>query len=172
MTMARWGLIFSVMFGICMLAFNNCSNGFRIDEPLAGSTTANSQCRQKIMSAAKSEIIKNASLCESPVNYHCDLRRFRPGVGTATTQEVQCPTLAGLGEACISVTVYNFDTSRQLASAETRDSNEGGSYNRDEASCINTQITSQHVALIQAEGDSVNEAFEKSLELCRQRSRP
>jgi hypothetical protein len=170
--MIRAWIVFGILFAISMIAFNNCSSkGFDIPAAESSNSTS-SQCRTKIISSAKAEIYSTPSLCESAANYQCDLRRFRKNIGSGKKQEIQCAQIAGFGEACVPVVVYNFDTTIQQESAEARDLVEGGAYNRDEVSCINTQITSQNIALIQTEGSSVAETLEKSFETCRQRSRP
>lgn len=169
--MTRWGLLFSVLGIIAMVAFNNCSNGFNADTSMA--TLMSAQCRTKLVNSAKSEDLENnPALCEDASFYQCDLRRFRPGVGEGQSQGRQCLNVAGLGEACINVVTYLFDTQSQQQSAEAIDLVEGGAYNRDEVSCIHTQIKNRDIAFVHGEGSTLNEAFEKSLENCRQRSRP
>jgi hypothetical protein len=172
MNMTRAGIVFAILFSTSVVAFNNCAgNGFNAPGALDSAGLGSSQCRTKVISSAKTELFSNPSLCESAANYQCDLRRFRKGVGTEQKHDIQCAQIAGIGEACIPVVTYNFDTTTQQQTAEASELIEGGSYNRDEVSCINTQITSQHIALIQVEGASVPETLEKSIETCRQRSR-
>ncbi|MNY44176.1 hypothetical protein D3C86_1791810 [compost metagenome] len=111
------------------------------------------------------------ALCESPANYQCDVRHFRKGVGIETSHTQECANIAGMGEACVSVAVYNYDTTGQQQEAEASQLVEGGSYNRDEVSCINTKITTRDIAMVQAEGSTFAETLEKTIEGCRQRSR-
>ncbi|WP_413290438.1 hypothetical protein [Bdellovibrio sp. HCB337] len=166
------GILLSVLGAIAVVAFNNCSKGFNADTS-GILNSASAQCRAKVMTSAKSEELqKNPSLCEDASFYQCDVRRFRPGVGTEQSQGRQCLNIAGLGEACVNVVTYNFDTFNQQQDAEAQDLVEGGAYNRDEASCIHTQIKSRDIAFIHGEGSNLNSAFESALENCRQRSRP
>lgn len=123
------------------------------------------------MNSAKAELFGDASACESAANYACDLRHFRRGVGQATEQKTSCTSIAGIGDACVAVTVYNYDTTAQQRTADAIELAEGGAYNRDEASCINTQIKIQNISVIQEEGSTVAEALERSIASCRQRSR-
>lgn len=168
--MIRVGIVTTIFIAISVIAFNNCSStGFNAGENALNS--ASSQCRTKIMNSAKAELFGDGSLCENAANYACDLRHFRKGVGTARAQQTLCSQVAGLGEACVPVAVYNFDTALQQQGAEADQLVEGGAYNRDEASCINTQIVSQQVPVIQEDGSSVAEALERSVASCRQRSR-
>lgn len=111
------------------------------------------------------------ALCETPANYQCDVRHFRKGVGAETSQGKECADIAGLGETCVNVSIFNYDTTDQQKEAEASQLIEGGSYNRDEVSCINTKITTRNIAMIQAEGSTLVEALEKTIESCRQRSR-
>lgn len=168
--MIRVGIVTTIFFAISVIAFNNCSStGFNaVGESI---NLASSQCRTKIMNSAKAELFLDGSLCENAANYSCDLRHFRQGVGTARSQQTLCQQVAGIGEACVPVSVYNFDTSAQQQSAEASQLVEGGSYNRDEASCINTQVVAQQIPVIQEEGSTVAEALERSIASCRQRSR-
>lgn len=168
--MIRVGIVTTIFFAISVIAFNNCSStGFNVVENALNS--ASSQCRAKIMNSAKAELFLDGSLCENAANYACDLRHFRKGVGMARSQQTICQQIAGVGEACVPVSVYNFDTSDQQQTAEASQLVEGGSYNRDEASCINTQIVAQQIPVIQEEGSSVADALERSIASCRQRSR-
>lgn len=168
--MIRWTLSLGVSFLIALVAFNNCSSGGFQSTELASVAAGNAQCLAKIISSAKPELFQ-ASLCENTDHYRCDLRKFRAGAGHHRTQGMTCVTLAGFGEVCVPVTAYHFDTAPQQLSAEAEDLVEGGAYNRDEVLCYNTQITEHNIPLVQAEGESVAEALEKSLETCRQRSR-
>lgn len=169
--MIRVGIVSTIFFAISVIAFNNCSStGFNAVENSIN-LASSSQCRTKIMNSAKAELFQDGALCENAANYACDLRHFRKGVGSAHSQETSCQQIAGLGEACVAVSVYNFDTSAQQQTAEASQLVEGGSYNRDEASCINTQVIAQQVPVIQEEGSTVAEALERSIASCRQRSR-
>lgn len=168
--MFRVGIVTSIFIAISAIAFNNCSStGFNLAENAINS--ASSLCRTKIIASAKAEIFNGGALCENAANYACDLRHFRKGVGTARSQEKTCTNIAGLGETCVPVSVYNFDTSAQQQTADASELVEGGAYNRDEVSCINTQIISQQVPVVQEEGSTVAEALERSIASCRQRSR-
>jgi hypothetical protein len=170
--MTRFAILFGILSFISLLAFNNCSGGFKMENPAGVSASSSSQCRTKVINAAKSQALPDASVCENPANYQCDLRRFRMAVGHERTSEQQCSNIAGMGEVCINVIIYNFDTSEQSKSAEASEVFEDGAYNRDEAVCINTQVTTQGILVVQGEGSSVTEALEKSIESCRQRNRP
>lgn len=143
-----------------------------MENPAGVSASSSSQCRTKIINAAKSQALIDPSVCENPANYQCDLRRFRLAIGHETTSEHQCSNIAGIGEVCVNVVIYNFDTSEQLKTAEVAEAFEGGAYNRDEAVCINTQVTAQGIVVVQGEGPTVTDALEKSIESCRQRNRP
>jgi len=169
--MTRFAIIFGILSFISLLAFNNCSGGFKMENPAGVSSSSSSQCRTKVINAAKSQALSDPSLCENPGNYQCDLRRFRQGIGQETTSEKHCSNVAGMSEACVPVIIYNFDTTEQLKMAEATDVIEGGAYNRDEASCINTKITSQGIVVVQGEASTVSDALEKSIESCRQRNR-
>ena len=163
-------ILYALLFVITVVAFNNCSNNFTLVEALNVSS-ASSQCRAKIVEKAQAQMVIDPALCENSANYQCDVRHFRKGVGHATAQDQQCVNIAGLGETCVSVSIYNYDTTAQQKEAEAIQLLEGGSYNRDEVSCINTKITTRNIAMIQAEGASLAETLEKTIESCRQRSR-
>lgn len=167
--MIRFGVVFSIFITISVIAFNNCSSkGFNA---IDGATNlASAQCRTKMMASAKADLFKDTSLCDNTANYQCDLRHFRNGVGYAQVRDTVCVNLSDVGETCVPVNVFNFDTSAQQQTASADELIEGGSYNRDEVSCINTQITTQQIPVIQEEGASVAEALERSIASCRQRS--
>jgi hypothetical protein len=161
-------ILYAILFLVTVVAFNNCSNNFSLIESVE---TLSSLCRSKLVAKAEATMAIDPVLCESPANYQCDVRHFRKGVGTATSQANQCANIAGIGEACVSVAVYNYDTTGQQQEAEPSQLVEGGSYNRDEVSCINTKITTRNIAMIQAEGSTFADTLEKTIESCRQRSR-
>lgn len=169
--MLRVGIVTTIFIAISVIAFNNCSSaGFNV--PQSSLSSASSQCRAKIMNSAKAELFQDDALCEKAANYSCDLRHFRKGVGTLRSQQTICQQIAGIGEACVPVSIYNFDTTVQQQTAEAAQLVEGGAYNRDEATCINTQVMAQpQIPAIQEEGSSVAEALERSIASCRQRSR-
>jgi hypothetical protein len=170
--MTRVGLVFLIFFVISTLAYNNCAGGkFETINAIGGlANGASAQCREKIRSAAKASLTIDPQLCETAANYRCDLRHFRPEVSNGGAETKLCGTINA--EACVPVQVYNYNTAAQQADAAAEDKAEGGSYNRDEAVCINTQILQQQVAVIQTEGSSVEAALEAALNECRQRSRP
>jgi hypothetical protein len=151
-----------------VVAFNNCSNNFTLVESVEN---LSSLCRSKLVAKAEALTSIDPALCENPANYQCDIRHFRKGVGTETSQAQECANIAGMGEACVSAAIYNYDTTDQQKEADASQLVEGGSYNRDEVSCINTKITTRNIAMIQAEGSTLAETLEKTIESCRQRSR-
>ncbi|MBC7369984.1 MAG: hypothetical protein H7326_00360 [Bdellovibrionaceae bacterium] len=155
---------------ISTVAFNNCSGKFVAKNALGSINNSSSQCIQKMRSSLKVSDFSEPSMCEEAANYHCDQRRFRPEITNAQTQSVQCTKIAGVGDACITVTTYDYNTQQLQQSASAEEMVEGGSYNRDEVTCINTKITRQEVALIQVEGSNVADVLEKTVEQCRQRS--
>jgi len=163
-------IIYALLFLAAVVAFNNCSGGFVALDPVDASG-ASSQCREKIINKAQATMSIDPSLCENPANYQCDLRHFRKGVGNESSQAQKCTDIAGIGEACVTVATFNYDTSAQQKEAEASQLVEGGSYNRDEVSCINTKVTTRNIAMIQAEGSTLAETLEKTIEGCRQRSR-
>lgn len=166
-----WGPVyFSLFFAITVIAYNNCGGKFEVAEGVSLASSA--QCRAKIMNSAKaSAALNDPSICEDAANYRCDIRHFRPEVISGKFENRQCSIIAGMGETCVPVTNYNYNTASQLQQADASAIVEGGAYNRDEATCIHTKITSQNIALIQEEGSSITEALEKSIEQCRRRSR-
>jgi hypothetical protein len=170
MNMTRVGIYLAIFFVIAVVAFNNCAGKFEAVSALNSFSNASAQCRQKIAAAAKIADIADATVCEHSGNYQCDWRRFRPDVNPGKSQETRCVNIAGLGDTCVPVVIYNYNTRAQQQSAVADEMVEGGAYNRDEASCINTQIVSQRVALIQAEGSSLEQALENTVEQCRRRS--
>jgi hypothetical protein len=153
-----------------VVAFNNCSNNFTFVDPNSV-VDLSSQCRTKLIAKAAAQMSIDPAACEIPANYQCDVRHFRKGVGTQTSQAQKCTDVAGIGETCVNVAVFNYDTTGQQQQAEASQLVEGGSYNRDEVSCINTKITTRNIAMIQAEGSTLAETLEKTIESCRQRSR-
>ena len=168
MTLKR--IFYALLFLITVVAFNNCSNNFTLVESLTVASES-TQCRAKLVEKAQALMSIDPAVCENPANYQCDVRHFRKGVGAGTSQAQQCANIAGMGEACVSVAIYNYDTTDQQQEAEASQLVEGGSYNRDEVSCINTKITTRNIAMIQAEGNTLAETLEKTIEGCRQRSR-
>lgn len=166
MTLKR--IVYAILFLVTVVAYNNCSNNFKLVESVEN---LSSLCRTKIVEKAQALMSIDPGLCELPTYYQCDVRHFRKGVGNETSQKQECANIAGMGEACVTVAVYNYDTSEQQKDAEPSQLVEGGSYNRDEVSCINTKITTRDIAVIQAEGSTLVEALEKAVEGCRQRSR-
>jgi|GEM_PF-6861459 hypothetical protein len=162
-------IVYFLCFLVVIIAFNNCSGGFTAIDVVDIASTS-SQCREKIVQKAASLAVA-PELCENPINYQCDLRHFRPGVGSETSQAVYCVNVAGMGEACIPVNIFNYDTSAQQKDAEAAQMVEGGSYNRDEVSCVNTQVTTRGISMIQAEGNTVSSTLETAIDSCRQRSR-
>jgi hypothetical protein len=164
-------LSIAAFFALAILAYNNCSNSqFEPLSSLGLNNSASSQCRTKMLEAAKSALVTDASLCEAATNYQCDLRRFRPEPGLDRAQNVECLNIPGMVQACVPVTTYSYNTSLQQQGADPADLAEGGAYNRDEATCINTRITSQKISLIQTEGSTVQQALEQAVTQCRQRS--
>ena len=168
-TMTPKWMVYSLMALTTTVAFNNCSGGFTAIDT-TDLSTASSQCREKIKNKV-TDVAMDPALCESPLNYQCDVRHFRKGVGNEAGQAVHCTDIAGLGETCVAVNIFNYDTTAQQKTATAAELVEGGSYNRDEVSCINTQIISRNIAMIQSEGDSFASTLEKTIENCRQRSR-
>ncbi len=165
--MRRW-IIYAILFGVSVIAFNNCSGGFEVLESVG---RVSAQCLQKLRTSQKLNGSFDPVICENPENYQCDIRRFRKGVGHQTQQDQQCADIAGIGETCVAVTTFNFDTSQQEIFAEPADLVEGGSYNRDEISCMNTQITDHKIAVVQAEGSRLVDTLESTILNCRARSR-
>lgn len=156
---------------VSAVAFNNCSGGFTAIDPV-DQIEASSQCRTKIINSSKAIVTAmDPAVCEKAENYQCDLRHFRKGVGSDHQENHQCADIAGMGETCVAVSVYNYDTTAQQLVADASQLIEGGSYNRDEVSCINTKVVSHQIALVQAEGNDLATALEKTIEGCRQRSR-
>ena len=153
-----------------VVAYNNCSNNFSLKDSI-DLVDLSSQCRTKIVAKAQALMSIDPAVCELPANYQCDVRHFRKGVGTEASQGKECADIAGVGEACVNVAIFNYDTTAQQQEAEPSQLVEGGSYNRDEVSCINTKITTRNIAMIQAEGSTLVDALEKTIEGCRQRSR-
>lgn len=168
--MTRVGIFIGLFFVITTIAFNNCSGEFEALDASRLVNSSSSQCLEKIRSSFKVSDFGPPSVCDEPANYHCDQRRFRPATKDGKAHAIECSNIAGIGEACITVDTYTFNTSQQRRTASAEDLVEGGAYNRDEVTCINTKITSQRVALIQDEGSNVTNALEKTVEQCRQRS--
>lgn len=167
--MVRAGIILGVLFSISFIAFNNCSGGFKFAPPATSAQSASSQCRLKLIQEAKSQPLPDPTVCENAANYHCDVRRFRRDVGQEQKNLLQCPAAFGRREFCISVTLYNFDTTTQLAQASLEESLEGGAYNRDEVSCLNTRVLVKGIAVVTAEGADLRDALEKAITGCRER---
>lgn len=168
--MAPKRILYALMFVAIVVAFNNCSNNFTLLDP-DGLGSLSSLCREKIVAKASAQMSIDPAQCEIPANYQCDVRHFRKGAGHGTSQSLECASIAGLGDACVSVAVYNYDTTAQQKDADASQLVEGGSYNRDEVSCINTKITTRNIPVIQSEGSTFAETLEKAIESCRQRSR-
>lgn len=168
--MAPKRILYALLFVATVVAFNNCSNEFTLLDP-NGLGSLSSLCREKLVAKASAQMTIDPAQCELPANYQCDVRHFRKGVGSATSQSQECANIAGLGDICVSVATYNYDTTAQQQDADASQLVEGGSYNRDEVSCINTKVTTGNIPVIQAEGSNFAETLEKAIETCRQRSR-
>lgn len=162
-------VVYGLLFLVTVVAYNNCSSQFSLLESIQTST-ASSQCRQAIVAKAAS-IPVDFNLCENPANYSCDIRHFRKGVGSVSSKAQQCANIAGMGEACVPVNIFNYDMTSQQETAAADELVEGGSYNRDEVSCINTKVKTRDIATIQEEGNTLAETLERTIEVCRQRSR-
>jgi len=167
--MVRAGMILGVLFSMSLIAFNNCSGGFKYEPPATSIQNASSQCRRKLMQEAKTQPLPDPTLCENAANYHCDVRRFRRNVGHEPRRITQCPGVFGRRDFCLSVTVYNFDTTTQLVQAPPEEGLDGGAYNRDEVSCLNTRVLVNGIAVMTAEGADLRDALEKTITECRER---
>src|SRR5437868_13253324 len=112
--MTRVGIYLAIFTVISTLAFNNCAGGkFETLNATNLVSSASAQCRQKIMATVKVSEISDPSACESAANYQCDLRRFRPEVPSGKSTRRHCVSIAGLGDICIPVDVYNYNTRAQ-----------------------------------------------------------
>ena len=158
---------------LMMIIFNNCSPGFQILDPATVDVASlSAQCRQKIQNDAVLPEFDADLVCEDFRHYQCDQRSFRPGLTSGSQMEHVCLVLAGVGQTCLDVKTFRFDTTPNRDVAEATDFHEGGSYNRDEVVCFHDQIKSQNVPLIEGEGTSVAEALEKTIQSCRNGSHP
>ncbi len=169
--MLRAVLYLSIFFTISTIAYNNCAGGKFEATGGLNIASASAQCRQKIMASSKISPELDPSICERGENYQCDIRHFRPNVAAGKFYDNHCLNITNFGKACVAINTYNYNTSTQLQKSEAPDLSEGAPYNRDEASCINTQITNHDIALIQGDGATLEEALYATIEQCRQRSR-
>lgn len=158
-----------ILFFICLaiplnLAFVNC-NKFEVMDSVANASlqTCVAKTREKITAVVP------LSLCEDFSSFECERRVFRPGLQSGQSREVECVSIEGKSEICVSVLENRFDTEAAREGAEITAFIEGGDYNREEIQCWNTKIQKASISLIQAEAPTLSAALSSAISRCQDR---
>lgn len=143
--------------------FQNCSKGYQASRAIASSSSSSSQCKLEYAAKLIANKIPAADLrCGEVASYACERRVFRPNVPSGERHEVTC--LNG-DEKCVEVDVRSFDTVGASQGAMPAQFEPGGDYNREEIRCYN-RLQVRGSVVIQAEGDSLMSAFQKTVSAC------
>lgn len=145
---------------LLLLGFQNCAK-FTSSETFAKLTAS---CTAKIQESAPA-LLKVLSAngpvdCLALENYACEIRRFAPDVGDGEQRTSQCD-----GDSCAQLTTRTFDTKAALSSADRRDFEPGGEYNRTEAQCVHS-ARFRNTALFVGLGDDLTSALNAAKSNC------
>jgi hypothetical protein len=157
----RSGILILLTLGFVGVSYTNCSTFVPSGEFIGMSSLCAAELRAKPVAPFDS-----ASICEPAENYQCNLRIFRPGLEEKNTSEVICVDLDN-GRSCVRTTVISFNTERAREGAEPEDFDEGGSYNHEEATCVNTRIKNSNVTVFSGESSNIPEALARAVQSCR-----
>lgn len=166
-TMAFLGLTVMVL-----LAFQNCSKGFKTSEAQKDAAAFfSSQCLAKMSANRFNSLTENQSIdCEDARNYSCDVSVFSPNVSNGQEERQLCDSELPIA-GCIPLKTYLFNTANAEDNsnvAEVQLFEHGSSYNREEIRC--SILDSSGVALKSVDSDSYVQAISSLVKECRQRS--
>lgn len=149
------------------VGFNNCSPSFSLSTNAVRAFASKCNPSYKGVSTDLSSL-DLARTCGEIANYQCDVREFRPGIGSSTVTEPTCLSTP-LGQKCLSVTITRFDTSsnRSLPSVPSDAFNEGGSLNYSESSCFNRMVLIDGISAFHSEAATLEEALSDVIEKCQ-----
>lgn len=149
----------------CLLLYQNCASEF---VPLPMDQPISAQCLSKKRSAVLNQKADFPLSCDDPSNYHCDLRSFHPDHNNGRSNENLCLNGPRNEELCIQVSHFTFSTSHLVGNEgiDPRELLPGGEFNRDEFSCYIKESIRDGLALIEAKGLSLEEAFERAYNSC------
>ncbi len=157
----RSGILILLTLGFVSVSYTNCSTFVPSAEFVGLSSLCAAELRAKPVAPFDS-----ASICEPVENYQCNLRVFRPGIESKNTSEVICVDRDG-DRSCVQTSIHSFDTERNRADSSPEDFAEGGAYNSEEATCVNTKIKNNNVTVFVGESSNISDAFAKAVQSCR-----
>ena len=152
-----------VVVAMILIFYQNCSKDMGFNSAISTST----QCSNKIQTSNLLKIVKANQLnCHDHSMYNCESRVFNENISNEVQTHRTC-ILVEANPLCAPTKIHLFNTSsaRLIGNTSEIEFQEGGEYNRQEASC-NYYDTSLKINLLRAEANTTEEALKKLLLMC------